>query len=65
MQCLDSNKVCILISAYNAEQTLGSVLEAIQPLNMHTVVVNDGSVDETKRVALEYGALVLEHPSNL
>ncbi len=63
MQLLD--KVCILISAYNAEQTLGSVLEAIRPLKMDMVVVNDGSVDETKRVVLEYGALLLEHPSNL
>jgi len=26
--------------------------------------VNDGSEDETKRVAVEYGALLLDHPSN-
>jgi glycosyltransferase involved in cell wall biosynthesis len=65
MQCLDLDKVCILIPAYNAEQTLGSVLEKIRPLGIDMIVVNDGSVDETKRVALEYGALLLEHPSNL
>ena len=59
------NKVCILIPAYNAGKTLGSVLEKVQPLRMDTIVVNDGSEDETKRVALEYGALLLEHPSNL
>src|SRR5512139_3816772 len=59
------DKVCILIPAYNAEQTLGSVLEKVQPLRMDTIVVNDGSKDETKRVAVEYGALLLEHPSNL
>jgi glycosyltransferase involved in cell wall biosynthesis len=65
MQCLDLNKVCILIPAYNAEQTLGSVLKKVRPLRIDTIVVNDGSGDETKRVALEYGALLLEHPSNL
>ena len=65
MQCLDLNKVCVLIPAYNAEQTLGSVLEKIRPLRMDTVVVNDGSEDATKRVAVEYGTLLLEHPSNL
>lgn len=65
MQRLDLDKVCILIPAYNAEQTLGSVLEKIRPLRMDTVVVNDGSEDETKRVATEYGALLLEHSSNL
>jgi len=59
------NKVCILIPAYNAGKTLGSVLEKVRPLRMDTIVVNDGSEDETKRVALEYGALLLEHPSNL
>jgi glycosyltransferase involved in cell wall biosynthesis len=58
-------KICILIPAYNAEQTLGSVLERARPLGVDIIVVNDGSVDETKRVALEYGALLLEHPSNL
>jgi len=32
---------------------------------MDTVVVDDGSSDETKRVALENGAQLLEHPLNL
>jgi glycosyltransferase involved in cell wall biosynthesis len=63
MQHLD--KICILIAAYNAEQTLGSVLEKVRPLRMDTIVVNDGSGDETKRVAVEYGTLLLEHSSNL
>jgi glycosyltransferase involved in cell wall biosynthesis len=63
MQPVD--KICILIPAYNAEQTLGSVLEKIRPLGMDTIVVNDGSEDETNRVAAEYGALLLGHPSNL
>jgi len=63
MEHLD--KICILIPAYNAEQTLGAVLEKVRPLRMDTIVVNDGSEDETKRVAVEYGTLLLEHPSNL
>lgn len=62
---LELDNICILIPAYNAEQTLGSVLEKIRPLGLDMIVVNDGSGDETKRVALEYGALLLEHPSNL
>jgi glycosyltransferase involved in cell wall biosynthesis len=65
MQYLDLNKVCILIPAYNAAKTLGSVLEKVRALGMDMIVVNDGSTDETGRVALEYGALLLEHPSNL
>lgn len=60
-----SEKICILIPAYNADSTLGSVLQEIQPLHIDTLIVNDGSVDQTGRVALEYGAHLLEHPSNL
>jgi glycosyltransferase involved in cell wall biosynthesis len=59
------DKICILIPAYNADSTLGSVLEKIQPLHIETFVVNDGSVDETRDVALKYGVHLLEHPSNL
>jgi glycosyltransferase involved in cell wall biosynthesis len=59
------DKVCILIPAYNAQETLGSVLKKIEPLKMDTIVVNDGSSDETKRVALENEVQLLEHPLNL
>ncbi len=59
------NKGCILIAAYNAQDTLGEVLEKIEPLHMDTLVVNDGSLDETGHVAKEFGARLLEHPSNL
>jgi glycosyltransferase involved in cell wall biosynthesis len=59
------DKICILIPAYNAQETLGSVLKKIEPLKMDTIVVNDGSSDETKRVASESGAQLLEHPLNL
>jgi glycosyltransferase involved in cell wall biosynthesis len=59
------DKICILIPAYNADSTLGSVLEKIQPLHIETLVVNDGSVDETRDVALKYGVHLLEHPYNL
>ena len=63
MQHLD--KACILIPAFNAQETLGSVLRKMEPLNLDTLVINDGSSDETKRVVLENGVGLLEHPSNL
>ena len=63
MQRLD--KICILIPAYNAQWTLGSVLEKIEPLKVDTLVVDDGSSDETERVASEHGAQLLKHSLNL
>ena len=62
MQHLD--KACILIPAFNAQETLGPVLKKIEPLHMDTLVVDDGSSDETKRRASENGAQLLEHPIN-
>ncbi len=58
-------EICILIPAYNAQDTLGLVLEKIEPLKCDIVVVDDGSSDETKRLALENRVQLLEHPVNL
>ncbi len=59
------DKICILIPAYNARGTLGSVLRKIEPLKSDVVVVDDGSTDETKRLAMENRVQLLEHPRNL
>ena len=59
------DKICALIPAYNAQETIGPVLRKIEPLKIDTIVINDGSSDETKRVASENGALLLDHPLNL
>ena len=60
-----SDKICVLIPAYNAQWTLGAVLEKIESLEVDTLVVDDGSSDETARVALECGAQLLKHSLNL
>jgi glycosyltransferase involved in cell wall biosynthesis len=59
------DKICILIPAYNAQETLGSVLRKVGPLKIDTIVVDDGSSDETKRVSSEMGVHLLSHPVNL
>jgi len=63
MQCLD--KICILIPAFNAQSSIGSVLKKIQPLEIDAIVIDDGSKDETRIVAQANGVSVLEHPFNL
>jgi glycosyltransferase involved in cell wall biosynthesis len=62
---LHLDKVCVVISAYNAQSTIGSVLEKMQALKIDTIVVDDGSLDETKQVASAHGVHLLEHPHNL
>ncbi|HUL23319.1 MAG TPA: glycosyltransferase family 2 protein [Thermodesulfobacteriota bacterium] len=60
-----SEKICVLIPAYNAQWTLGAVLEKMEPLEVDTLVVDDGSSDETGRVASEHGVQLLKHSHNL
>jgi glycosyltransferase involved in cell wall biosynthesis len=62
---LTLDRICILIPAYNAAETLGPILEKILPLQIDILVVDDGSLDETKRVASTLGVHILEHPFNL
>jgi len=58
-------KICVLIPAYNAQDTIGPVLEKVQSLGFDTIVVDDGSTDQTKSVGLKYSISLLEHSKNL
>lgn len=44
--------ISVIIPAFNEEETIGQVLEALQvlPIEKQVIVVNDGSTDETYRV---------------
>jgi glycosyltransferase involved in cell wall biosynthesis len=55
---------CIVIPAYNAEQTLGGVLAEVLGHDLPVLVVNDGSRDATLAVATSSGATVISHPVN-
>jgi glycosyltransferase involved in cell wall biosynthesis len=57
----------VIIPAYNEESQIASVIRGIKehlPL-AEVLIVDDGSTDETRKVAMEGGATVLSHPFNL
>ena len=58
--------VCVVIPAYQEMATIGLIVS--QCLMVHevssVVVIDDGSEDETARIATEKGATVLRHPHN-
>lgn len=61
-----SVKNFIVIPAKNEAPRLGQVLEKLRARAYHNIiVVNDGSTDETHRVAESYGVTVLKHLVNL
>jgi glycosyltransferase involved in cell wall biosynthesis len=54
--------VDVLIPAYNEEQSIGKVIGEIPAFVRHIVVVNNASRDNTRQVALDAGAVVLDEP---
>lgn len=60
-------KILVIVPAYNEEESLGTVIEGIRQDAPFTdiVVVNDGSVDSTSRIANEKADFVLDLPYNL
>lgn len=58
---------CALVPAYDCERSLAAVLRELSPFFTEpgsVLVVDDGSLDATARVARDAGALVVSHPSN-
>ncbi|MFW6156212.1 MAG: glycosyltransferase family 2 protein, partial [Armatimonadota bacterium] len=60
-------KTLILMPAYNEAENIGPTIRGVKRAapEADVVVIDDGSADETTRVALEAGATVLPLPINL
>jgi glycosyltransferase involved in cell wall biosynthesis len=59
-------EVTILLPAYNEEQAIAETIRQIRKLqpDFEILVVDDGSTDNTMRVAMEAGANFWHHPYN-
>ena len=63
-------QIIVTISAYNESRNLGGVLDAISGLKIdgykiRTVVVDDGSKDDTADLARKHGCITIRHDVNL
>jgi glycosyltransferase involved in cell wall biosynthesis len=60
-------KTLIIIPAFNEKGTLRDVILNIRAFcaEADILVVNDGSTDETGKIAREEGVLILDHPYNM
>lgn len=63
----ESNKTIIIIPAYNEAASIGGVLDAVkqEAPGLPLLVINDGSSDNTARIAEEHGAKVINLHYNL
>lgn len=54
-------KVCILIPVYNEANTISAIVRALREKSFDVVVVDDGSTDDSGRIAEQEGACVIRH----
>ncbi|WP_041366984.1 glycosyltransferase family 2 protein [Natranaerobius thermophilus] len=66
-EVLAVNETVAIIPAYNEESTIGNVLSVLNNSRVidQTVVVSDGSTDNTVQVSREFGANVIELEENV
>ncbi|NLO81911.1 MAG: glycosyltransferase family 2 protein [Clostridiales bacterium] len=63
--------IAVIIPAYNEENSIGYVLDAVSQVKQtydiltDIVVVSDGSTDRTAEIAWSYGVRVIELPQNM
>jgi len=55
----------VVIPSYNEAKTIGSLVRDLVEMGMSVLVVDDGSIDATERIALDSGAMVIRHTRNL
>jgi glycosyltransferase involved in cell wall biosynthesis len=56
---------CVIIPTYNEEKTIGSLINSIRSQNLDVITVDDGSHDNTYKIASDSGAIVLRNETNL
>ena len=63
----NSKKISCIIPAYNEGERIGAVLEALikHPLVSEIIVVDDGSIDETKEIVTRFDSVrLISHSAN-
>jgi len=57
------NKYCVVIPAYNAAANINSVISSIQSYypQLHIIVIDDGSIDDTVLVVSKYPSISICH----
>jgi glycosyltransferase involved in cell wall biosynthesis len=61
----ENGSILAIIPAYNEEDTVADVVAGTQPHVDDVLVIDDGSEDDTERVAREHADAVASHPVNL
>ena len=55
------NEICVLIPAYNADRTIGNLIDKVKKHPVDIIIVEDGSNDRTYEIIKDKGVVVLRH----
>ena len=58
-------RICIIIPTYNESQAIADLINQISKLGLEVIVIDDGSTDNTVKIATDCGAKVLANPRNM
>ena len=64
---MNDKKISVIIPAFNEEGSIGDIVKKILKNipDSEIIVIDDGSEDDTARVAMDAGAIVCSHPYNI
>lgn len=62
---ISNEQVLIVVPAFNESESISHVLAPLVEFGYSVLVVNDGSTDDTSRIAMGFGVAVLDLPINL
>jgi len=64
---MNKTEISIIIPAFNEAHTIRDVITKIKTLypNFEVITINDGSSDDTGKIAKDAGAIVYSHPYNI
>jgi glycosyltransferase involved in cell wall biosynthesis len=64
VKSINPSSVAVIIPAYNESNSIGRVVSAIIAIGFYAIVVDDGSIDGTEKIAKNHGAKVLRRDKN-
>jgi glycosyltransferase involved in cell wall biosynthesis len=58
-------RICVIIPTYNESLAIAGLISQINKLGLEAIIIDDGSVDDTVKIATASGAKVLANPKNM
>lgn len=58
-------RTCVIIPTYNESKAIAELIKQIKDLNLEVIIIDDGSSDETVKIAQVSGSKVLRNQANI